>query len=1230
MTARANRFHGTSRFEILGQIGQGAMGFVYEVVDHERRARLALKTLRTPDPESILLLKNEFRAIQDLSHPNLVTPKELFEEDGQWFFTMDFVEGIDFLSYVRTIAPAPAASSVKVREGASTYAAAGSGEIGTLDEARLRSALRQVVVGLSALHADHKVHRDVKPSNVLVASDGRVQILDFGIVSDLANADANDDGELVGTVLYMAPEQAAGEAVTPAADWYALGAMLFQALTGRLPFTGNVDQILTQKMDQEAPAPRAFAPSVPADLNQLCIDLLRRDPAARPEGFEIMSRLAIATPSDARGGMRPARFIGRGEELRAIEDAFARAASGAAVTLLVEGESGVGKSWLVREFTSRVAARGALVFRGRCYERESLPYKAVDSLIDDLARYLASLPEAEAAALLPEQAGVLRTLFPVLERVPAIYDAPALDVKNPQEARTRMFALMRAIFVHIARRRRLVLAIDDLQWADADGLALLSEMLTPPDAPPLLLLASIRSSTHVARRGATVHDRLANLPGDVRWMHLESLPADDARALIRSLIDAGPGEDGASRDVDAIYAEAKGHPLFIDELVRHRATRTSLAPTRLDDALWGRATRLSPETRKLLELVAIAGVPLSHHIAGKAAALEFAQVFDAVGVLRAAHLVRTSGVYRHDTVEPYHDRVRESVLHHLDASTRKGWHARLALVFEQEGEGDPEKLLAHWLGAEEPARAAVYALQAADEAAAALAFDHAASLYRMAIELGKPTGDEADALRVKLAEALTNAGRGAEAGTVYLEAAGSGTSTRAIDMRRRAGEEFVCSGHFAAGTRATESALRAVGIRLPRSVAWMMASIVLYTIVLAVRGIKFEPRDEKECDPRDLLRLDCLASAACGLGMTDHVRGRMFHLRTLLATLRVGEPFRVGRAIAYHASVSASAGGPAFARTMELYRVVDAMAREQKQPVLEGMAQVVCGFAHYLSGHVADAREPFEKAEAIFRDRCVGLVYELASVRTLMYRTFLPAGDLPALARRTETTLREAEQKGDVYVAINMRCGLTSFLALARDDVDAAERELEIAASQLSKDGFHVQHAYWVLAHTHVALYRGDAAAVLADLKARWPVIERSFLLRVQTLRIPLFEARARAAIALASKSGGATLAEAEKNIRAIERERMPWGNALARMLRACVASVRGEPKEGVIAQLAAAEEALTSCGFVLPAMVARRQRGLLIGGDDGSALAAASEQWLTARGILNPARMSRFYAPGL
>jgi hypothetical protein len=1212
--AASSVLRGSSRFQILGQLGKGGAGYIYEALDRERNARVALKTLRQPDAQAILLLKNEFRAIQDLNHPNIVTPKELFEQDGQWFFTMDLVRGVDFLSYVRP----------------------GGTEPGLPDEARLRAALGQLALGLSALHADHKVHRDIKPDNVLVAPNGLVQILDFGIVSDLeAQSHGGEDDEgLVGSVLYMAPEQALGSPATPAADWYAVGVMIYQALTGALPFVGSLTDVLSEKATQEPTPPAQVRPGVPSDLNDLCVALLHVEPADRPEGYEVLSRLGVTPSAESMTRARSGSFVGRRAELHAIEAAFAKTRAGEAVTVLVSGESGVGKSRLVREFTSGVAAdTDALVFRGRCYERESLPYKAVDSVIDQMARYLATLPPDEVGPLLPDGVAALRVVFRAFEMIPALEGAriTRFDVQDPQAARAQMFALLRALFVNLARHRPVVIAIDDLQWADADGLALINEILRPPDAPPLLLLASIRGTTE-RTRDLGVYQRLAQLPGDVRWLHLDPLPEGEARDLIRSLLTRAD-EAGDAGDIDAIFAEAKGHPLFIDELVRHRASHAgTAAPARLDDALWERAQELAPSARRLLEIVAVAGVPMRQDVIATAAALDQGQMFDAVGALRSANFVRTSGVYRHDTVEAYHDRVRESVLGHVDGPARKEWHGRLALALEQAPDTDPERLVSHWVGAGEDRRAAEAAVKAASAASAGLAFDHAASLYRLAIRLGAPNGDETLALKVKLAEALTNAARGADAAAVYLEAAGGGTSTHALDLRRRAAEQLLYSGRIAEGTATLESVLKAVGVRMPRSriaiVLWLLYSMVW----LALRKFRFTPRREADIDPRVILRLDCLSSAGQGLAMTDHVRGREFHTRTLVEALKVGEPTRVARATALYGVTLPSTGASAFEPTMKVQKVVESMARELGSPYIEAMAYGVAAFAYYLSGQAAKSREPFEHAEVILRDRCIGVSHELASARMLLYRSLVYLGDLPALSRVVDVTLRESEQRGDLYTVVNLRTNCTAVLALARDDAGAAQHELDAIAPHLPKHGLHVQHALYYLVQGWVWVYAGEAARARETLAGISKEIKRSMLLRIQTMRIAFHDLRARASIALLAAGSGDAAAlrkEAEHFVRLVEREGLPWSAAHADALRGCLASLDGA-RDRASTRLDAAERGFDSLELALLAAATRRARGIVLGGEEGRTLVADAEATMDRIGVKNPARMMASLLPGI
>ena len=189
------------------------------------------------DPGSLFTFKREFRTLSEVVHPNLVSPYELVAEGDQWYFTMELVPGRDLLDWVR--------------DGRDVDAVIARNPVPALaelvDEGRLRRALRQVAIGVSALHALGLLHRDLKPSNVLVRATGHVSILDFGLTVDLLERLSTQE-HTAGTLAYMAPEQMGGEPLGAPSDWYAIGIMLYEALTGRMPFGNNMRQVLFAKM----------------------------------------------------------------------------------------------------------------------------------------------------------------------------------------------------------------------------------------------------------------------------------------------------------------------------------------------------------------------------------------------------------------------------------------------------------------------------------------------------------------------------------------------------------------------------------------------------------------------------------------------------------------------------------------------------------------------------------------------------------------------------------------------------------------------------------------------------------------------------------------------------------------------------------------------------------------------------------------------------------------------
>src|ERR1700722_14797437 len=222
-----NVLRSLDRYELRAVLGRGATGIVYEVYDPLTRSAVALKTLSASTAENLYRLKHEFRALYDVQHPNLVRLGELASEGGQWYLTMEVVRGPTFIEYVRpgaeieTVGFAPQDSVIApVRPGPEASAGRGGTYLrspGSLDVGRLRAVLPQLLAALSAIHDAGHVHCDVKPSNVLVSDEGRLVLLDFGLVAARKPMDRAHDAGLEGTPAFMAPEQIEGHGVAPAA-----------------------------------------------------------------------------------------------------------------------------------------------------------------------------------------------------------------------------------------------------------------------------------------------------------------------------------------------------------------------------------------------------------------------------------------------------------------------------------------------------------------------------------------------------------------------------------------------------------------------------------------------------------------------------------------------------------------------------------------------------------------------------------------------------------------------------------------------------------------------------------------------------------------------------------------------------------------------------------------------------------------------------------------------------
>jgi serine/threonine protein kinase len=1260
------------------------MGVVYETFDRVRKTRVALKTLNRIDAQNIYRMKQEFRALADVSHPNLAQLYELVFEDGIWFFTMELVDGRDLLAYTREDIAADEALTLEERapdtllknrppvpkiedlswgqENAAPFDFSTVGEavpqlevalsrstrknqpkaLGPHGIQRTRDALRQLAEGMLALHDANKLHRDIKPSNVMVAKNGRVVLLDFGLVTELYEEwliKSTLEGVVAGTIAYMAPEQGAGMLLTPASDWYSVGVMLFEALTRCLPFEGRLFDVLLAKQSSDPPRPRDLVPDVPADLDQLAFELLQRDPALRPDGRAVLERLGGSAESvmSIASWNNPSAlqdFVGRQRELQVLDEALAGVlASRKPAVVHLYGRSGSGKSALVRRFIDRqLSDEKTIAFASRCYERELVPYKAMDSVIDTLSRYLRKLGDERVKQMLGPDARALSRMFPVLMRVETIARASAKEreVPDPLELRRRAFAALGALFSEIAARpdegRLPVIFIDDAQWGDVDSAALLGEMLGSAHPPPVLLVLSYRMYDRGGGPGPLVralNTALADADLSIRELELGPLTSVEAEFLAWSLLAADRKRTDLEGRAKAIAHESAGVPLLVQELASFGGDALGL-----DDAMAERFRGLPADAQRLLAVIAVAARPIEVGVAQRTAGLE-AEDRSVMSLLRSHRLVRLYASGHGEEVELSYERIAGVVLKHRTTEGLRVLHVALVAELEKSEKIDPEALVLHLRAAGELRRAGDYAVRAARRAEEALAFDRAASLLEIGVQLAASSEIAEYKLRGLLGDALVKAGRGAEAADAYLEAAAISPEIEAVEMKRRAAESLLRSGYVDRGVLVIREVLSALGVTYPETHDAAYRMLAIQRLEMMVRNLRFRERPASEVSAEERMRIDALWSAATGLAMVDSIRAAYFHSRQMVLALRAGDPYRLARALSIEACI---AGGSEAndTRGVRALSLLEELATKLDVPHINGLVLLAGGFMCFLRGEWSNAIVKLERSRTVFEERCSGVSWEMDTAQLLILSCLNYRGDLSTVPRRVQEALHEAALRKNRYIDTILRTSPNVSIAYAGvDRVDEAREKIDVAIARWSQGEFHLQHYHAVASHVLLDLYDGEYRRAWTRMEDAWERISATQLTRLALVRFESHYARARAALAAASVGHDTErLVElAREDAEAIAATGMRYAAPIAALVRAQVAAICGEAEEAE-RELEISVRGLEAAEMTLHRASAQARLGQLRGGAAGDALVVEAEAVLKARGVVDVDRFTGVFAP--
>ncbi|MGE5786655.1 MAG: serine/threonine-protein kinase PknK [Myxococcales bacterium] len=1144
------------RIRLGPKIGSGGMGTVFAAWDNDKP--IALKTLRRSAPCDIYRLKSEFRRLSALVHPHLVMVHQLIVEDGLWFFTMERVNGRPLHLYWQ--------------------------ELPEKSPNALRGLVKQLVEGISAIHEAGLLHRDIKPSNIMVEPNGRVVILDFGLVSDREPGGEGHTmpGQLCGTPAYMAPERLLGQPSTEANDWYAAGVVLWELLTGKSPVTAPLSAAMYEER-RAPPSIQADARYADTELIGLCQSLLHPSPTQRPTSQQLLAQVrswsVTSTPSTQVAPVVAKRdvFVGRANYLRELQQAYHRALRGKPSIVWLSGASGMGKSRLLRCFGEYLSGIDSpVVLRGQCLECESVPHNAFDSVVDHFSRVASQLPESEVAQLVPKQVRYLAKLFPVLLRIGPMEAAIRVQTTNVEAAdvlvqRSRAISSLKDLLYRLAERRRLVLFLDDMQWADQDSINLLKELTQPPDPPYMLVVAASRTEISPLVFGEEV-----TIP-----LKLEPMTDQETLELASVLLPAdAPDRDACLR---SIAQQCEGLPIYVAEMARAFASTTTeggVEPRSLSWLFQRNIRSLDPESLDVLTILAAAcrrvDLPLVEAMLKR-------PVTRSVRTLRQQLLISSELVDGQEYLGMAHDQVRLAALEVIDQTLRTEAHSKIADVLLERHES--EWGVSQLIEAKRLDEAAEHAAEAAAASLQRLAFENATEWFALALTAkGRPPHEICE-LRIQYAQALSCAGQCDLAAQQYLLAAGMRSNqTESATLRAKAATQWLRAGFIEQGISVLRMVLGELGIAWPESTLTTLAGFAWHRVRIRLGGTL--PKQPVQDPPEhDLLaKLEALTPASTVLGTFDYLRGAYFSALALPLALRSGSPRHVLNALASEAVYRVMMDGVnALESAREQIQRIESMTMPPADEAYrQGIVALVQAMTAYWSGNWGLVDASAKTAEAWFEGGVPGSSWELTLLRSIRH-TARTQSNPAEVGREIPALLREATRHHDRYsIADLLRTQV--MVQLSERRVDRARETFHRLESENEQAPLASLQHLVLAARVQVALELGNPAEARTVFERQWQECRKLGMNRFPLVRCAAIGIEAdllEASHELNSKTRSKQLRELARRA---AKQPIAFADALASSIGASADKLDGD-SQGALTRMARASQRYRECGLELSAL---------------------------------------------
>ena len=919
--------------------------------------------------------------------------------------------------------------------------------------------------------------------------------------------------------------------------------------------------------------------------------------APRREGFR----------SDPPRATRETKFVGRTAELEAIgaELARVRAAKNARI-VVVRGESGIGKTALVEQVDAhlRTLAPDVAVFHGRGVAADRGPYASLDAIAGALTSAFQSMSRAEVARVAPRDVALLLAVFPVLGRVEAFRaTGPVPDTpKDANEERRRAFTALRALLARLTESAPIVVVLDDAQWCDADAIDVLRAVVSPPDAPALLLVL------------ATPAWPLSSAPRAADWRcpvtFIELGPLDPEAARDAT---AAAGEDGKPREGGASHDA--GHFARVRCLV---ACEGPIGAARIDEAIASEIAELSSRSRLVLELLAVAAAPVSQRVIAAAARVPVGELGGPVAALREkklAKLEREGGI---DLVTCAHERVRARVVATLDETEARARHAAFAAALDTDDARDLTAIASHYWAAGDAPNALLRWTRASRRAADRLAFEAAASLLRRILAHDPSlSGDRRKDVLIDLAKALAGAGDGQEAARAYLDAIEDANAAERIDIQRDAATLLLRTGRIDEGFALLARLLGTVGLSLPRPGVSGMLNAGWNRLRLRMRGYDFTAREERQVPQRTLRMLDALGAAYQSTAFLSGAAGVGLQTRHLREALDAGEPHRIARALLGEIGYLAIYGLPAASQTDRAIAAASAVVARLDDGGLRASLAGMKALSTYNRGDFVRALDQFERAISEMRllPPSSHLHEDIGLLEVFRLYTLGWLGRARELGRSRELLVANARDRGDLWAASLAELAGGEHLRLWTPDLAETNAAQDAAIVPWKAHLFGFPHLLHMTSQVNQALCERRGADAVALLVARRRDVTRARLLAAQMLRATNRYSWGRALLSRGVRADeGRVLSLAN----ALTREGVPFAQGNGAMLRAVVA-FRRRARDVALREVEVAEGIYARTSSECALFVARALRARVLGGEPGAKLAAEVEHEGKRIGVRRP-----------